>query len=56
MPFARIGLSKDAPAGRVRIVSHAVRGAMIGTANVPVNDKVEIEDLGTPVNPIAGEV
>ena len=56
MPFVRIDLNKDAPAERVRIGSQAVYGATIETANVPINDKVQIEDLGTLVNPIAGEV
>jgi len=56
MPFVRIDLSKDAPAERVRIGSQAVCGAMIETANVLVSDKFQIEDLGTLVNPIAGEV
>ena len=56
MPFVRIGLNKDAPAERVRIGSQAVYGAMTGIANVPISDKVEIEGLGTLVNPIPGEV
>ena len=56
MPFARIGLTKDSPAGRFRIISKAACGAMIETANVPVSDKVEIDGLGAFVNPIAGQV
>jgi hypothetical protein len=56
MPLVRIDLNKDAPAERVRIVSQAVYGAMIQIANVPINDKIEIEGLGTLVNPIADEV
>jgi hypothetical protein len=56
MPRVRIVSSKDAPAERVRIVSRAVSAAMIEIANVPVNHKVEIEGLGSPVNPVAGEV
>jgi hypothetical protein len=56
MPLARIGLSKDAPAERVRIDSQAVYGAMIGIANVPIDDKAEIEGLGTLANPVADEV
>jgi hypothetical protein len=43
--FVRIDLNKDAPAGRVRIGSQAVSGAMIETANVPISDKFRI-DLG----------
>ena len=42
MPLVRIDLNKDAPAERVRIVSHAVYGAMIEIANVPINDKFQI--------------
>jgi hypothetical protein len=55
MPLAIIGLSKDAPAERVRIDSQAVYGAMIEIANVPIN-KVESEGLGTLANPVADEV
>jgi 4-oxalocrotonate tautomerase len=50
MPLVRIELSKDAPAQRPRIGSQAVDAAMIETANVPINDKLQI------VSPIAGEV
>jgi 4-oxalocrotonate tautomerase len=56
MPFVRIDLNKDAPAERVRIGSQAVYGAMIETADVPINDKVEIEGLGTLVNPMGDGV
>lgn len=56
MPLVRSDLSKDAPAERVRIVSQAVYGAMTEIANVPINDKFQVEGLGTLVNPIAGEV
>ena len=42
MPLVRIDISKDAPAERIRAVSDAVYGAMIGLANVPVNDKFQI--------------
>jgi hypothetical protein len=56
MPLVRNDLNKDAPTEHVRIVSQAVYGAMIEIANVPINDKVEIEGLGTLVNPIADEV
>jgi 4-oxalocrotonate tautomerase len=42
MPLARIDLSKDAPAERVRVVSGAVYSAMIEIANVPVNDKFQV--------------
>ena len=56
MPFVKIDLNKDAAAERVRIGCQAVYGAITETANVPINDKFQIEDLGTLVNPIAGEV
>jgi hypothetical protein len=52
MASVRNDLNKDAPAERVRIGSQAVYGAMTETANVPI----QIEDLGTLVNPIAREV
>jgi len=52
MPLVRIDLKNDVPAERVRIVSQANYGAMIEITNVPINDKVEIEGLGTLVNPI----
>ena len=55
MPLVRIDLNEDAPAGRVRIVSQAVHSAMIEIAKVPINDKVEIEGLGTLANPVADE-
>jgi hypothetical protein len=56
MPLATIDLNKDARAERVRIVSHAVYGAMVEIANGPVNDKVGIEGPGTLVNHVADEV
>ncbi|HEY6313726.1 MAG TPA: hypothetical protein VIY52_23385 [Streptosporangiaceae bacterium] len=56
MPLVRIDLNEDAPAGRVRIVSRAVHGAMIEIANVPINDKAGIEGLGPLANPVADEV
>jgi hypothetical protein len=56
MPFVRIGLNKEKPAERVRIGSQAVYGAMIETANVPVNDKVGIEGPGTLLDPVAGDL
>jgi hypothetical protein len=55
MPLVRIDFNKDA-GERVRIVSQVVHGAMIEIANVPVNDKVEIEGLGKLANPVADEV
>jgi phenylpyruvate tautomerase PptA (4-oxalocrotonate tautomerase family) len=42
MPLVRIDIGKDAPLERIRVVSHAVYGAMIDLANVPVNDKFQI--------------
>jgi len=42
MPLARIDLSKDAPAERVRVVSEAVYNAMVEVANVPLNDKFQV--------------
>jgi 4-oxalocrotonate tautomerase len=42
MPLARIDLSKDASAERVRVVSEAVYNAMVEVANVPLNDKFQI--------------
>jgi hypothetical protein len=54
MPLATIDLNKDAE--RVRIVSHAVYGAMVEIANGPVNDKVGIEGPGRLVNHVADEV
>jgi 4-oxalocrotonate tautomerase len=56
MPLVRIDLNKDATAERVRIVSQALYDAMIEKANVPINDKVEINGLGTLVTPFADEV
>jgi 4-oxalocrotonate tautomerase len=56
MPLVRIDLNKDAPAERVQIVSRAAQGAMIEIANIPINDKFQIEGLGTLANPIVGEV
>jgi hypothetical protein len=56
MPFVRVGRNKDAAAERVRIGSQAGCGAMIETANVPINDMFQVEDLGTLVSPVADEV
>ena len=51
MPLVRIDLNKDASAERVRIGSQAVYGATIETANVPIDDKVQIEDPGRSSTP-----
>jgi hypothetical protein len=56
MPFARIGLDKDPPAGGVRIVGKAVCGAMTGTADVPVSGGAGTEGPGTLASPVAGEM
>jgi hypothetical protein len=56
MPLGRIDLNKDAPAERVRIRSRGVYAPMSETANVPINNKFQIEDLARLVNPIADEV
>ena len=42
MPLARIDLSKDAPAERIRVVSEAIYNAMIEVANVPPHDKFQV--------------
>jgi phenylpyruvate tautomerase PptA (4-oxalocrotonate tautomerase family) len=42
MPLARIDLSKDAPAERIRVISEAVYNAMVEVANVPVHDKFQV--------------
>lgn len=42
MPLARIDLSKDAPAERIKIVSEAIYGAMAEIANVPLHDKFQV--------------
>lgn len=42
MPLARINLSKDTPSHSVRSISDVVYEAMIGVANVPVNDRFQI--------------
>ncbi len=51
-----IDLNKAPPAECVLIVSQPVSGATIEMTTVPINDNVEVEDLGTPVNPNAKEV
>ena len=42
MPLARIDVSKDAPAERIRAVGEAIYGAMVEIANVPVHDKFQV--------------
>ena len=42
MPLARIDIRREASAELVRVVSDAVYKAMVGIANVPVNDKFQI--------------
>jgi len=42
MPLARIDVSKDAPAERIKIVSEAIYTAMIEIANVALNDKFQV--------------
>ena len=42
MPIARIDIRREASAELVRVVSDAVYKAMVGIANVPVNDKFQV--------------
>lgn len=42
MPLARINLSKDASAERVRIISDVIYDAMVKVANVPAHDKFQV--------------
>jgi 4-oxalocrotonate tautomerase len=42
VPLARIDVSKDAPAERIRAVGEAIDGAMVEIANVPVHDKFQV--------------
>jgi 4-oxalocrotonate tautomerase len=42
MPLARIDIRREASAELVRVVSDAVYKAMVGIANVPVNDKFQV--------------
>jgi 4-oxalocrotonate tautomerase len=42
MPLARIDISRDAPPGRIKIISEAIYGAMVEIANVPLHDKFQV--------------
>jgi 4-oxalocrotonate tautomerase len=42
MPLARIDVSKDAPAERIKVVSEAIYSAMVEIANVPLHDKFQV--------------
>jgi len=42
MPLARIDVSKDAPAERIKVVSEAIYNAMVEIANVPLHDKFQV--------------
>jgi 4-oxalocrotonate tautomerase len=42
MPLARIDVSKDAPAERIKVVSDAIYSAMVEIANVPFHDKFQV--------------
>jgi len=42
MPLARIDVNKDAPPGRIKVVSEAIYGAMIDIAKVPLHDKFQV--------------
>ena len=48
MPLARIDISKDAPAARIKIVTDAIYDAMVALANVPINDRFQIVTRHSP--------
>jgi 4-oxalocrotonate tautomerase len=48
MPLARIDVSKDAPAERIKVVSEAIYNAMVEIANVPLHDKFQVVTRHAP--------